>query len=149
MRRLLFALTIVTALPWMGMVPPSYAEASAQNSPSYTVHPIGWIRKSSGKTFIEIDQRYQPALMGVEKLKSIWVLYWFDRNDTPELRATLQVHPRGNPDNPLRGVFATRSPLRPNLIALSQVNILSVSDNVIEIDHIDAFANTPVLDLKP
>jgi tRNA (Thr-GGU) A37 N-methylase len=82
---------------------------------------VGWIRKSSGKTYIEIEQRYQPALMGVEELRSIWVLYWFDRNDTPEKRSVLQVHPRGNPDNPLRGVFATRSPLRPNLIALSQV----------------------------
>lgn len=149
MRRLLIALTMVTALPWMGMVTPSYAAPSAQNMPSYTIHPIGWIRKSSGKTFIEIDPRYQPALMGVEKLKSIWVLYWFDRNDTPENRTVLQVHPRGNPDNPLRGVFATRSPLRPNLIALSQANIIGVQDNLIEIDGIDAFADTPVLDLKP
>jgi tRNA (Thr-GGU) A37 N-methylase len=61
----------------------------------------------------------------------------------------LQVHPRGNPDNPLRGVFATRSPFRPNLIALSQVKLLAVRDNLIEIDAIDAFADTPVLDLKP
>ena len=87
--------------------------------------------------------------MGVEELRSIWVLYWFDRNDTPEKRSVLQVHPRGNPDNPLRGVFATRSPLRPNLIALSQVGILGVKGNLIEIDGIDAFADTPVLDLKP
>jgi tRNA (Thr-GGU) A37 N-methylase len=46
-------------------------------------------------------------------------------------------------------VFATRSPLRPNLIALSQVGILGVKGNLIEIDGIDAFADTPVLDLKP
>jgi tRNA-Thr(GGU) m(6)t(6)A37 methyltransferase TsaA len=111
--------------------------------------PVGWVRKAGGKTFIEIDKRFQPALMGVEALKSIWVLYWFDRNDTPEQRSVLQVHPKGNPDNPLRGVFATRSPLRPNLIALSQVGIIGVKDNVIEIDAIDAFADTPVLDLKP
>lgn len=111
--------------------------------------PIGWVRKSGGKTFIVIDKRYQAALMGVEKLKSIWVLYWFDRNDSPEQRAILQVHPRGDPANPMRGVFATRSPLRPNLIAQSSVNIVSVRDNVIEIDEIDAFADTPVLDLKP
>ena len=58
-------------------------------------------------------------------------------------------HPRGNPDNPLRGVFATRSPFRPNLIAQSQVGIISVEGNLIEIDGIDAFADTPVLDLKP
>lgn len=142
--------TIFTAaLLLIGNATLTHAELPNQDLPSYSIHPVGWIRKADGKTYIEIDRRYQPALMGVEKLKSIWVLYWFDRNDTPEKRATLQVHPRGNPDNPLRGVFATRSPLRPNLIALSQVSILGIRDNLIEIDDIDAFANTPVLDLKP
>lgn len=130
---------------------PAFADAGPAPPPSisYSVHPVGWIRKSAGKTYIEVDQRYQAALAGVEELRSIWVLYWFDRNDTPEKRSVLQVHPRGNPDNPLRGVFATRSPLRPNLIALSQVRILGMHGNVIEIDDIDAFADTPVLDLKP
>ncbi|PVV25773.1 MAG: hypothetical protein B6D74_02610 [gamma proteobacterium symbiont of Ctena orbiculata] len=61
----------------------------------------------------------------------------------------LQVHPRGNPDNPLRGVFATRAPVRPNLIALSRCRILSIVGNRIEIDDIDAFPDTPVLDIKP
>ncbi|MFA4970030.1 MAG: TrmO family methyltransferase, partial [Sulfuritalea sp.] len=64
-------------------------------------------------------------------------------------RAVLQVHPRGDPERPLRGVFATRSPLRPNLIALSEARVLAVRGNVVEIDGIDAFADTPVLDLKP
>jgi tRNA-Thr(GGU) m(6)t(6)A37 methyltransferase TsaA len=77
------------------------------------------------------------------------VLYWFDRNDSPEKRTILQVHPRGDPERPLRGVFATRSPFRPNLIAISEVRVLAVRDNIIEIDAIDAFADTPVLDLKP
>lgn len=52
-------------------------------------------------------------------------------------------------NNPLRGVFATRSPYRPNLIALTEVDVIAVRDNLIEIDGIDAFADTPVLDLKP
>jgi tRNA-Thr(GGU) m(6)t(6)A37 methyltransferase TsaA len=128
---------------------PALAEPAARASTGYTMQPVGWVRKSDGKTFIEIDKRYQPALLGVDKLKTVQVLWWFDRNDTPEKRATLQVHPRGNPDNPLRGVFATRSPYRPNLIALSEVGVIAVRDNVIEIDGIDAFADTPVLDLKP
>ncbi|MGQ9574824.1 MAG: TrmO family methyltransferase domain-containing protein [Thermoguttaceae bacterium] len=85
----------------------------------------------------------------MEKLSQIWVLYWFDRNDTPQKRSILQVHPRGDPNNPLTGVFATRSPVRPNLIALSRCKVLSVRENVIEIDEIDAFPDTPVLDLKP
>ncbi len=118
-------------------------------APTYTMQPIGWVRKSAGKTFIEIEPRYQPALLGVDKLQSLWVLWWFDRNDTPAKRAILQVHPRGDTDRPLRGVFATRSPFRPNLIALSEVDVVAVRGNVIEIDGIDAFADTPVLDLKP
>jgi len=125
------------------------ATAAPVATPVYTMSPVGWVRKSGGRTFIEIERRYQPALMGVEELKSIWVLYWFDRNDSPEKRAVLQVHPRGDPERPLRGVFATRSPLRPNLIALSEARVLAVRDNVVEIDGIDAFADTPVLDLKP
>lgn len=149
MQRLWIALAIA-ALPLPpGMTAAAQTGTTLRPPVSYSVHPVGWVRKSAGKTYIEIDKRYQPALMGVEELCSIWVLYWFDRNDTPEQRAVLQVHPRGNPANPLRGVFATRSPLRPNLIALSQVGIVAVKDNVIEIDGIDAFADTPVLDLKP
>ena len=128
---------------------PASAQLPPNMEPTYTMSPVGWIRKSDGRTLIEIDRRYQPALMGVENLTSIWVLWWFDRNDSPEKRAILQVHPRGDPSRPLRGVFATHSPLRPNLIALSQAKVLAVQDNVIEIDEIDAFADTPVLDLKP
>ena len=94
-------------------------------------------------------KQYSPALLGVDELDTIWVLYWFDRNDTPAQRAILQVHPRGDPRNPLRGVFATRAPVRPNLIALSRCRVLSVQGNVIEVEHIDALTDTPVLDIKP
>jgi len=132
-----------------GWSQPALAEAATVAAPTYTMSPVGWIRKTGGKTFIVIDKRYQPALLGVDQLSSLWVLYWFDRNDSPEERAILQVHPRGDPERPLRGVFATRSPFRPNLIAVSNVKVLSVRDNIIEIDAIDAFADTPVLDLKP
>ncbi len=146
----------LAALALLGLVTgrsaPTLAEQVAGEgptaAPTYTMSPVGWIRKSHGKTFIVIDKRYQPALLGVESLPSVWVLWWFDRNDSAEKRAILQVHPRGDPANPLRGVFATRSPYRPNLIAQSNVNVLSVRENVIEIDAIDAFADTPVLDLK-
>lgn len=127
---------------------PALAEAPGA-APTFTMQAVGWVRKSAGKTSIEIEKRYQPALLGVDGLKTIQVLYWFDRNDSPEKRAILQVHPRGDPDRPLRGVFATRSPFRPNLIAISEVRVLAVRDNIIEIDAIDAFADTPVLDLKP
>ena len=68
---------------------------------TYTVWPIGWVRKTADKTYLEIDKKYQPGLLGVEQLSEIWVLYWFDRNDTPQKRSILQVHPKGDPNNPL------------------------------------------------
>jgi tRNA (adenine37-N6)-methyltransferase len=123
--------------------------AIPDSRPNYKIQPIGCIRKVDGRTTIELYDEYRPALLGVDALDSIWVFYWFDRNDTPAQRAILQVHPRGNPDNPLRGVFATRAPVRPNLIALSRCRVLSVEGSTIVIEGIDAFADTPVLDIKP
>ena len=114
----------------------------------FTIKPIGWVRKADGKTTIVVNKEYEPALLRVDKLSEVWVLYWFDRNDTPEKRSILQVHPRGNPANPLTGVFATHSPVRPNLIAMTRCKIISVKGCVIEIEGIDAFPDTPVIDLK-
>ncbi len=119
-----------------------------EDTPTYTMQPIGWVRKADGKTTIVVEEKYRPALLRMDKLSEIWVLWWFDRNDTPEKRSILQVHPRGNPDNPITGVFATHSPVRPNLIGMTRCKIIAVRDNVIEIEDIDAFADTPVLDIK-
>ncbi len=137
---------IATILAFAGV---ALAADDARIEMKFTVSPIGWIRKADRKTTIVLEKQYQPGLLGVEKLSEIWVFWWFDRNDTTRGRSTLQVHPKGNPANPLTGVFATHAPRRPNLIALSRVKVLSVKDNVIEIDEIDALPDTPVLDLKP
>lgn len=61
-----------------------------------------------------------------------------NRRGTPERRAVLQVHPRDDPQKPLTGVFTTRAPVRPNVIALSLCKVVSVQGNVIEIDSTDA-----------
>jgi tRNA-Thr(GGU) m(6)t(6)A37 methyltransferase TsaA len=125
---------------------------SAETPPSgkqFVVRPIGSVTKADGKTTIVLEKRYEPGLLGLEGFSHVYVYWWFDRNDTPEKRAILQVHPMGNAANPLTGVFATRSPVRPNLIAMTLCKVISVKDNVIEIDGIDAFAGTPVLDIKP
>jgi hypothetical protein len=52
--------------------------------PVHEVRPIRWPRKADGRTTIKVERRYQPALLGVAELEAIWVLYWFDRNDSPE-----------------------------------------------------------------
>jgi len=119
------------------------------NAMRYALHPIGWVRKTRSKTRIVLYKKYRAGLIGVENLPEVWVLWWFHRNDNPRLRSVLRVHPRGNPANPLRGVFSTRAPMRPNLIALSRCKVLGVKRNVVAIDDIDALPDTPVLDLKP
>ncbi|TWU44139.1 putative tRNA (adenine(37)-N6)-methyltransferase [Novipirellula aureliae] len=118
-------------------------------SPSFAVHPIGHFKNTDGQTRIVIDKKFQAGLLGLDGYSHIQVFWWFSNNDTPEKRAILQVHPRGNKDNPLTGVFATRSPFRPNLIALTLCKIVSIKDNVIEIEKTDAFDGTPILDIKP
>lgn len=126
----------------------SMAQEDGPGTRSFTIHSIGTIVKRDKHTTIVLDKKYVPGLLRMEKLSHVTVVYWFDRNDTPEKRAILQVHPRGKQENPLTGVFATHSPVRPNLIAISRCKIRSVKDNIIEIAEIDAFDNTPVIDLK-
>ncbi len=114
----------------------------------FKAYPIGRVEKKDNRTFIAIDKPYEQGLHGLEKHSYVTVVYWFDKNDTPEMRAILKVHPRGNKDNPLTGVFATHAPVRPNLIAITKCEIISLKDNVVEIKEIDAFDGSPVLDLK-
>ena len=144
-------LIVLLMFLFLGMRPLRTGQAADDEQPAhkhYTVYPIGWVKKAEGRTTIVVDKKYEPGLLGLEKFSEVWVLYWFDRNDTPEKRSILQVHPRGNKDKPKRGVFATHAPVRPNLIAVSRCKIVSVKENVIEIESIDAFPDTPVLDIK-
>ena len=117
-------------------------------SESYYLKPVGIIRKRDEKAWIEITDDYTDALLGLDGFSHIVVLYWFHKNDTPKDRKILKVHPRANPKNPLTGVFATHSPKRPNLIAISICEITSIEGNIIYIDRIDALDGTPVIDIK-
>jgi tRNA-Thr(GGU) m(6)t(6)A37 methyltransferase TsaA len=137
-------LTIITG----GCQELSSSEREQIKEKSFTVYPIGKVVKENGSSFIVLDKKYQAGLKGLENHSYVHVVYWFDRNDTPEKRAILEVHPRADKTNPLTGVFATHSPFRPNLIAISRCDIISVKENVIEIKDIDAFDGSPVLDLK-
>lgn len=115
---------------------------------SYQIFPVGTIHKDGDAARIEIKEAYREAMDGLEGFSHITVLYWFNQNDTPEMRGTLKVHPRNDTTNPLTGVFATHSPLRPNLIALTHCRITGIEGNVIHLDEIDAYDQTPVIDIK-
>ena len=116
---------------------------------SFAVYPIGYVQKAEGRTLLVLDGKYKAGLLGLNGYSHVYVFWWFDKNDTPQKRSILQVHPRGDTQNPLTGVFATRSPVRPNLIALTLCKIVSINDNVVEVEKIDADPNSPILDLKP
>jgi tRNA (adenine37-N6)-methyltransferase len=117
--------------------------------PEFRMVPIGKVEKTEEAARIRIFDDYTDGLLGLDGWSHVNVIYWFDRNDTPQRRRILRVHPRGDGSNPLTGVFACRSPVRPNLLALSVCKILSVEGGVITVDGIDAFDGTPVVDLKP
>jgi len=116
---------------------------------TFVVRSIGRVETGGVSPRIVLDRKYQPGLLGLQGFSHVYVFWWFDKNDSREKRATLQVHPRGNLKNPLAGVFATRSPARPNLIALTLCKVKSIKENVVEVEGIDAFDGTPVLDIKP
>jgi len=122
---------------------------STIKSDVYQISSVGLIRKHHNVTTIEIDVRYEDGILGLNEFSHVVVCYWLHKNDNQEQREILQVFPRGDPQNPLQGVFATRSPVRPNLIGLSICKILSIEDNIIQIDTIDAYDGSPVIDLKP
>lgn len=114
----------------------------------FTLDPVGIVHRRGDDYWIEIFAPYQDAMLGLGGFSHIYVLYWFHQNDTPEKRTILQVHPRNNLANPLTGVFGTHSPARPNLIGLTRCRILTIRENILRIDMIDALDGSPVLDIK-
>lgn len=116
---------------------------------SFRLVPIGKVERKGQGVSIRVFEDFADGLLGLDGWSHVNVFYWFDRNDTPQQRRILRVHPRGEKQNPLTGVFACRAPMRPNLIALSVCKILSVRGNQVTVDGLDAFDGTPVLDLKP
>ena len=123
--------------------------AGAGQKSLFKLFPIGVVEKKSEGVRLRIFDEYMEGLLGLEGWSHVNVIYWFDRNDNPQQRRILRVHPRGDKENPLTGVFACRAPVRPNLIGLSVCKILSVQGNLITLYDLDAFDATPVLDLKP
>jgi len=114
----------------------------------FEISAIGRVHHLQNQVQIKIRPQFGPALEGLDQFSHIWVLYWFHENDTPEKRATLKVRPRRNPANPVTGVFATHSPARPNLIAMTRCRLISVEGLTLTVDAIDAREGTPVIDIK-
>ena len=145
----LLLLTVAAGPGYSGDSGPGQKGAKMTEPQSFHMQPIGLVKKREDQTFLEIQPQFAAALKGLEDFSHLWVVYWFHENDIPERRATLQVHPRRDPANPLTGVFACRAPERPNLIGLTACRIVKISGNVIEVAGLDARDGTPIVDLKP
>ncbi len=93
---------------------------------------------------LEIFPEYQDGLLGIAAGQIIIALFWLHRAD----RQILRVYPRGDKAKGLHGVFATRSPMRPNPIAVSDLKVLAVDGGQLEVYGLDVINGTPILDIK-
>jgi excinuclease ABC subunit A len=111
---------------------------------------IGFTKKSDGKTFIQINERHIPALAGLDNFSHIRVIWWFHRLENERFRRIMQVNPPYE-NAPKTGVFASRSPVRPNPIGLTTAKIVNIDfkNGIVEVVGFDAFDNTPIIDIKP
>ena len=125
----------------------------------FVLRPIGVIRSSlknrkgaprqgnegAPDAWIEVDPKFAGALLGVAAGDELVVITWLHQGR----RETLQVYPRGDRTNPLTGVFATRSPDRPNPLGLHRVKVHEIDGIRLKVGPIEAIDGTPVVDLKP
>jgi len=126
---------------------------------SYQLEPIGVVRseltnlddapmqgrEGGYEAWLELSPQVAEGLLGIKPGDQLVVLTWLHLAQ----RDTLQVHPRGRQEAPLKGVFATRSQDRPNPIGLHQVRVLEVTERRIKIAPMEAIDGTPIVDIKP
>lgn len=124
-----------------------------------TLEPIGVVRSTltsreeapmqgdegAPDAWLELTAEVAPGVDGISVGDELIVLTWLHQ----ARRDVLQVHPRGRLDTPLRGVFATRSPDRPNPIGLHQVSVLEVEAQRLKVARMEAIDGTPIVDIKP
>ena len=119
---------------------------------TFFVHPVGVVSGGGeGPAQLRIDPAYRDGLRGLEGFGHAVAIWWAHEVDDPELRALTDAgRPYTRLDHDL-GIFATRSPLRPNPLALTAIELAAVDADagIVETPYLDAADGTPVLDLKP
>ena len=91
------------------------------------------------------EKEYVDGLYRLDRFGHVLVLFGFHR----KRKVLMKVHPMHDPSRPLVGVFASRSPTRPNRIGLTRVRLISVRGNVVTVEGLDAYDGSPVFDIKP
>lgn len=115
------------------------------------IYPIGKIVNKEGNAYIKLDSKYAKGLNGLEGYSHVQVLWWADGCDNDEARSTVTEQKPYTKGPEKLGVFALRSPERPNPIAVSNIDIayVDVENGIVGLYYIDAFDGTNVIDLKP
>lgn len=96
---------------------------------------------------IVVEASLAEALDGLEDFSHIIVIWWMHKADARKTPA--KIHPRGNPELPLVGIFATRSPHRPNPVGKATVKLMKREGRILKVKGLDAIDGTPVIDIKP
>lgn len=125
----------------------------------YTLSPIGFLRsplkrredapkqgrEGAPAAWLDVNADVAEALEGIEVGAEIILITWFHQSQ----RDILKVHPRSDKNIPLAGVFATRSPDRPNPLGLHRVTVLAIEGTSVKVGPLEAIDGTPVVDIKP
>ena len=125
----------------------------------YSLQPVGFVRSSlrqreaapnqgsegAPDAWLDVDPTFAEALEGLADGDDLIVITWLHQAD----RDPLKVHPRGNLHLPLTGVFATRSPDRPNPLGLHRVTLRAIAGKRLRVGPLEAIDGTPVVDIKP
>ena len=129
------------------------------NRINYVIAPIGFVRseltrvedapmqgdEGAPSAWLELIPQAAPGLLGIAVGDELILLTWLHLAQ----RDVLQVHPRGDINRPLAGVFATRSPDRPNPVGLHRVSVLEVAEQKVRVAPLEAIDGTPIVDIKP
>jgi tRNA-Thr(GGU) m(6)t(6)A37 methyltransferase TsaA len=129
------------------------------NQTTYTIEQIGIIRSELGSredaprqvyegaphAWLQVHSAFTEGLKGIAVGHEIILITWLHKAQ----RDILKLHPRRNKNRPLTGVFATRSPDRPNPLGLHRVSVLEISGNRLKVGPLEAIDGTPVVDIKP
>jgi tRNA-Thr(GGU) m(6)t(6)A37 methyltransferase TsaA len=106
------------------------------------------VRDKNLTTKIILKRGLTQALVGIEGFSHIFVIFWLHRMPKAK-KPLLKIHPRGRPELPLVGIFATRTPNRPNPIAVTLVELVRREQNILWVKGLDALDQTPIIDIKP
>lgn len=126
----------------------------------YLIRPVGYVRSSlklledcpkqgyegAPNAWVEIEPEFVQGLDGITPGCEVVLITWFHKSS----RNVLKVNPRSDPKNSLRGVFATRSPARPNPVGLHRVEVLQIdAEKRLKVRPLEALDGTPIIDIKP